>query len=232
MALFTISDLHLPLGINKPMDVFGELWENYVERLQDNWQSAVNSGDTVVLPGDFSWATYLNEAKADFEFLNKLNGKKILLKGNHDFWWETYNKMKVFLEKNSYNTISILHNNSYIYENTAICGNRGWNYSDNLKKDELTIYNRELGRLRMSMDDALKKPIEEIYVFTHYPPIMKNLLITPMAELMQEYNVKRCFYGHLHSESHKYAVEGEYDNIEYKLVSSDYIGFMPYKLKD
>ncbi len=231
MSLFTIADLHLPLGIDKPMDVFGCLWENYVERLTDNWQSVVSHGDVVVLPGDFSWATYLSQAEADFEFLNKLNGHKIILKGNHDYWWETYNKMNTYLKSNNYDTISILHNNSYMYDDIAICGNRGWTYSEKMKSDDSAIYNREVGRLKLSIEDALTKQPREIIVFTHYPPIMKNLYVTPMTELMNEYGIKKCFYGHLHSESHKYAVEGVYDNIFYKLVSSDYMGFMPFKIE-
>ena len=126
--IFTIADLHLPLGIDKPMDVFGQSWDNYVERLRDGWQASVGVDDTVVLPGDFSWATYLDESKKDFDFLESLNGNKIILKGNHDYWWTTMSKLNEFLDNNGYKTISFLHNNSYEREGISICGTRGWLY--------------------------------------------------------------------------------------------------------
>ena len=141
MALFTISDLHLPLGIDKPMDIFGGEWDNYVERIEKNWQAIVKDEDFVVLPGDFSWASYLDEAKADFEFLNKLNGKKYLLKGNHDYWWTTKNKMDNFLAENGFDTVKILHNDCIVYENTALCGNRGWSLVSE-SEDDKKIYQR------------------------------------------------------------------------------------------
>ena len=119
MALYVIADLHLPLGIDKPMDVFGGVWDNYVERLKENWQSTVTKDDVVIIAGDVSWATYLEEAKRDFEFLHSLNGKKIIIKGNHDYWWTTMNKLKSFVEENGFNSIEFLQNNYYMYENIA-----------------------------------------------------------------------------------------------------------------
>ncbi len=232
MALYTISDLHLPLGIDKPMDVFGTAWENYVHRLYENWQSVVCDDDLVVLPGDLSWATYLDQAKADFEFLNSLNGKKIILKGNHDYWWETYNKMSKYLLENNYSTVTILNNNAVMYGSCAICGNRGWSFSENMSDEDRKIYEREVGRLRLSMDDAIRLGAEDIIVFTHYPPINKGCMSTPMTQLMHEFGVSKCFYGHLHSDTHKFAVQGDADGIAYKLVSADYLGFMPYKICD
>lgn len=232
MALYTISDLHLPLGIDKPMDIFGDGWENYVDRLEENWQRTITSDDVVVLPGDFSWATYLEQAKKDFEFLNRLNGRKILLKGNHDYWWETYNKMCVYIEENGYDTVCILNNNSYEYKNSVICGNRGWIYGSDISKEDKRIYDREIGRLRMSIEDGIKRNPENIYVFTHYPPLFRNNLETPFTEVLNEYGVKKCFYGHLHSYSHRGAVCGVYNKIEYELVSGDYLGFMPKKIED
>lgn len=232
MALYTISDLHLPLGIDKPMDIFGASWDNYVERLQENWQNTVNEEDTVVMPGDFSWAMYIGQSKKDFEFIEKLNGKKILLKGNHDYWWETYNKMSKFLSENNYSTISILHNNSFMYNKTALCGNRGWIYSQTMNAEDKQIYDREIGRLRLSIESGLKEEPEHIYVFTHYPPLTNSDIQTPLTEVLKEYGVEKCFYGHLHANSHKTAVQGVIDGIEYKLVSSDYLGFMPYKITE
>jgi len=184
------------------------------------------------MPGDFSWATYLDQAKADFEFLDKLPGRKILLKGNHDYWWETYNKMKKYIEENGYSTVNILNNNAFMYKDIAICGNRGWLYSENMSAEDKKIYDREVGRLRLSIEDAKKYNPSEICVFTHYPPVNKGYFQSPMTELMCEFGIKQCFYGHLHSDTHKYAVQGEIDGITYKLVSADYVGFMPQKICD
>lgn len=230
MSLFTIGDLHLPLGINKPMDIFGEKWENYVERTADNWQSKVSANDTVVLPGDFSWATYLEQTYKDFEFLNKLNGKKILLKGNHDYWWTTLAKMNKFIAESGFESISFLHNNAYSYRRTAICGTRGWLHPtwNGVTEKDLKIFSREVERLTISLKCA--KDCDEIYVFTHYPPISPTLEENDFTRTLRKYNVTRCIYGHLHSHSHKNAVNKTVDGIEYMLVSGDYIGFDPVML--
>ena len=184
------------------------------------------------MPGDFSWAMYIGDSKKDFEFIERLNGKKILLKGNHDYWWETYNKMSKFLALNNYSTVSILHNNSYMYNKIALCGNRGWIFSQNMSGEDKQIYDRELGRLKLSIENALKENPEQIYVFTHYPPITNTDMVTPVTEILRDYGVEKCFYGHLHANSHKTAVQGIIEGIEYKLVSSDYLGFMPYKITE
>lgn len=224
MALFTISDLHLPLGIDKPMNIFGAEWDNYVERIKTNWQKIVSDDDIVVLPGDFSWACYLQEAKADFEFLESLNGKKFLLKGNHDYWWTTKNKMNEYLKENGFFSIKIIHNECIMYENTAICGNRGWSLED--KK----IYTRELMRLELSLKSAAEKKAEQIFVFTHFPPIYENNIENEFTGLLKKYNVSKCFYGHLHGEAKKNALEGKFSDIEYRLVACDYRKFIPYKI--
>lgn len=232
MALYTIADLHLPLGIDKPMDIFGKAWENYVERLADNWQSKIADSDIVVLPGDFSWATYLEQSVRDFEYLNKLNGRKILLKGNHDYWWTTMNKLREFMRNNGFDSIDFLQNNSFMYEDIAICGTRGWiNPSwDNFAEEDRKIFDREVLRLELSLNSASN--YKEIYVFTHYPPISISQERNEFIDMMKKYPVTKCIYGHLHSASHKNAVEGIVDEIEYKLVSGDYLGFNPIKLHD
>lgn len=232
MALYTIADLHLPLGIDKPMDIFGKAWENYVERLADNWQSKVCGDDTVVLAGDFSWATYLEQSVRDFEYLNKLNGRKILLKGNHDYWWTTMNKLKEFTADNGFENISFMQNNAFMYEDIAICGTRGWIHPawDNFGEDDRKIFDREVQRLELSLKSA--GDCREIYVFTHYPPMSSARETNEFTEMMKKYSVKKCIYGHLHAASHRNAVEGLVDGIEYKLVSGDYIGFDPIKLYD
>ena len=228
--IFTIADLHLPLGIDKPMDVFGQSWENYVERLQSNWQSVVGEKDTVVIPGDFSWATYIDQSKRDFDFLESLNGRKIILKGNHDYWWTTMAKLDEFVKKNGYNTISFLHNNAYEAEGISICGTRGWlcpgcsGYKESSEK----YFNREVARLEISLKTATT---DDKYVFTHYPPMSNMCQCNAFVDMMKKYNVKKCFYGHLHGKSHDFRLSEEYDGIKYFLVSSDFLSFMPKRIK-
>lgn len=232
MALYAIADLHLPLGIDKPMDIFGSAWENYVERLEDNWCAQIGKNDTVVLPGDFSWATYLEQSKKDFEYISKLPGRKILLKGNHDYWWTTMNKLREFTASNAYENIEFLQNNSFMYGDVALCGTRGWINPlwEGFGEDDKKIYDREVCRLELSLQSAGE--CSEIYVFTHYPPVSTSLADNAFTDMMKKYNVKRCIYGHLHAASQRNAVEGMADGIEYILVSGDYIGFNPVKLLD
>lgn len=228
--IFTIADLHLPLGINKPMDVFGTRWENYVDRLEHNWQASVGTNDTVVLPGDFSWATYIDEAKKDFDFLEGLNGRKIILKGNHDYWWTTMSKMTEFVERNEYKTISFMQNNSFEAEGVSICGTRGWLYPgfSGYSESDSKYFTREVMRLEMSLKTA---KTDKIYVFTHYPPMSGQCEGNAFTDMMGKYNVEKCFYGHLHGMSHANRIREEFDGIKYYLISSDYLGFMPKCIK-
>ena len=233
VSILTISDLHLALGIDKPMDIFGDGWKNYMERLKENWNSTVSDGDTVVIGGDISWATYLDEVYRDFEYIENLKGKKIILKGNHDYWWESITKLTGYVEKNGFNSISFLHNSAVMVENKAICGTRGWidKSNDNFKENDLKLYNREIMRLDMSLNEADKFNPEEKIAFLHYPPVTKDLEINEeYLAVLKKHGVKRCFYGHIHSRAAKKAVEGTFDGVEFKLVSADYMGFMPYKL--
>ena len=234
MALYTISDLHLPIGIDKPMDIFGGKWNNYVERIEKNWQSIINNNDWVILPGDFSWATYLDQSIPDFEFLHRLNGFKIISKGNHDYWWSTMSKMNKFLENNSFDSIKFMHNNSFIYKNKGICGTRGWNYIGfgTGTDEDIKIYEREAVRLELSIQSCLNKNPEEIIVFFHYPPVSVDCTDNEFTKIMKKYNVKRCIYGHLHGQGHKNAMSGEIEGIKYMLVSCDYTDFVPVKLCD
>lgn len=229
MSIYAIGDLHLSFSTDKPMDIFGKNWENHSEKLKTNWIEKVKENDTVILPGDFSWATYLENTYNDFEYLNSLPGKKIMLKGNHDYWWSTLAKMNKFLQGNNFENIEFLYNNSFCIENKIIVGTRGW-INTNLKSEEnQKILKRENARLKLSLADGIKKYGEEkeIFVFFHYPPFYKEAVIDDMnfIKTMKNYNVKKCFYGHLHSDSHKEAIEGVIDGIEYKLVSSDYMNF-------
>lgn len=228
MSIYVIGDLHLSFSVDKPMDIFGNNWENHAEKIRNNWIEKVKPEDTVILPGDFSWATYLEESKADFEYLNSLPGRKIMSKGNHDYWWTTVTKMNKFLKENNFENIDFLYNNSYLIENKIIVGTRGW--VTNFKAPiNAKILKRENDRLKLSIEDGIKKYGEdkEIIAFIHYPPFYKepvpdelNFILT-----LKNYNIKKCYYAHLHSDSHKEAIEGIIDGIEYKLVSSDYLKF-------
>ena len=231
MSIYIIGDLHLPFGIDKPMDIFGEKWEGYTEKLKEDWTKNVKQEDTVFLAGDFSWATYLEESYKDFEFINELPGRKILLKGNHDYWWTTIKRMKNFLESNEFNNIDFLYNNSFLIENKAFVGTRGWSFNDT--ENSQKMMNREALRLELSIKDAIEKYGEdkEIIAIMHYPPISKNKMKneytydSKFLSVMKKYNVKKCYYAHLHGNSHKEAVEGNIEGIEFKLISGDYLGF-------
>lgn len=236
MSIYTIGDLHLSFKENKPMDIFGGNWEEHYEKIKEDWNLKVKENDLVVLPGDFSWATYLKDTDEDFKYLNDLPGKKILLKGNHDYWWTTVTSMRKFLVENEFENIDFLHNNSFEYENKIIVGTRGWSRTEGTVDDD-KIINREVLRLELSIKDGIKNFGEdkEIIVFMHYPPIIKsNLLnneLSGFVKIMKEYNVKRCYYGHLHSNSIRDAVEGEHFGIEFKLVSADGLDFKLYKVQ-
>lgn len=226
MSIYTISDLHLSFLDNKPMSIFGEKWINHAEKIKENWISKVKDEDTVIIPGDFSWAMNLIDAKPDFEYLNNLPGKKILLKGNHDYWWSTLLKMNNFIQENKYKNIFFLYNNSYLIEEKIIVGTRGWNIS-NIDYNEKMV-KRENLRLELSIQDGLNKygKNREIISFMHYPPITKNIINKyEFINTLKKYNIKKCYYGHLHGNSHKEAIEGKKCDIEFYLISSDYLNF-------
>ena len=234
MSIYTIGDLHLSFSVDKPMDIFGVNWENHAERIKENWINKVNNEDYVILPGDFSWATYLDETKKDFEFLNSLPGKKILSKGNHDYWWTTLTSMRKFLKENNFENIDFLYNNSFEMENKVIVGTRGW-VNTWKNADDYKILKRENDRLILSIKDGLNKMNEnrEMIAFIHYPPFYKEKDIPEEIDFiatLKKYNIKKCYYAHLHGESHKDAIEGNIDGIDFKLVSSDYLKFDLYSL--
>ena len=229
MAIYTIGDLHLSFSTDKPMDIFGYNWENHAEKIKNDWLSKVKETDTVILPGDFSWATYITEAYEDFKFLNELPGKKIMSKGNHDYWWTTVTSMKRYLKENEFNNIDFLFNNSYLIEDKVIVGTRGWQNSYRVAED-YKILKRENDRLKLSIQDGIKNygVDKEFIAFIHYPPFYKEENIPEEIDFiktLKEYGINRCFYAHLHGESHKDAIEGIVDGIEYKLVSSDFLEF-------
>ena len=227
--IYSIADLHLSFGTNKPMDVFSG-WTNYTERIRANWQRLVEPDDTVVIAGDISWATKLNDINKDFEYIQSLNGKKIILKGNHDYWWTTKSKMDKYIADSGFDSISILHNNYYVVEDTAICGTRGWFY-DAEKDEDMLILKREVGRLKMSVEPAVKAGYKPV-VFLHYPPIYNGMECTEIMDVLREYEIEKCFYGHVHGgNAAKKAFIGEKDGISFKLTACDYVNFTPLSIK-
>lgn len=223
MALYAIGDTHLSLSCNKPMDVFGGAWENYVDKLLDGF-SVVEPKDTVVLCGDLSWGMTLEQAEADFAFLNALPGRKLLLKGNHDYWWTTAAKMNRFFAEKGFDTFRLLHNNCHFYGETALCGTRGWFFEEH---GDPKVFNRELIRLETSLKAAGER---EKYCFLHYPPYYQGYTCKEIVELLERYEVKACYYGHLHGGSHRLAMEGTFNSVEYHLIAADYVDFKPKKI--
>lgn len=227
MALYAIGDLHLCLGAEKPMDIFGGAWVGYMDKLTEG-MSVITEDDTTVLLGDLSWALSLEGAGKDFAWIDQIPGKKIILKGNHDYWWSTASKFYKFCEVQGFTNQLILNNNHYEYENWAICGTRGWFFEEERsgQQDE-KIFKRELLRLEASLKSAGDLPK---MVFLHYPPRYKGYECKEILDLLQQYHVRRCYYGHLHGPSHKLSMEGLWDGVEYRLVSADYLGFKPVKV--
>lgn len=230
MAIYALADLHLSFGADKPMDIFGEKWENYTEKIRTNWQSIVSDDDLVIIPGDVSWATYLSEAYEDFKFINDLPGKKVIIKGNHDYWWTTLKKMEEFLDENKFDTIRILNNTAIAFENAAICGTRGWSVQENNDEDDERIIAREKQRLILTLEEAVKLKKERLIVGIHYPPFDRHGEENGFLEIMRNYDVDICVYGHLHSYAHKNAVEGDLNGINLRLVAGDFVDFKPIKI--
>ena len=227
MALYTIGDTHLSLGSDKPMDVFGGAWEGYVEKLAQGL-SVLRPEDTLVIAGDISWGMSLEEARRDFAFLDALPGKrKLLLKGNHDYWWTTAAKMNRFFAEKGFSTLHILHNNCHFYGDLALCGTRGWFYEEDQAGHNEKVFRRELIRLEASLKAAGEHPK---LCFLHYPPCYEGYTCPEIIALLEQYGVKICYYGHLHGGSHRLAVEGVRGKVEYHLVAADYLRFAPKRI--
>lgn len=229
MALYAIGDTHLSFATDKPMDIFGGGWKGYVDKLREGL-SVLQEEDTLVLCGDLSWGMSLEGAKEDFAFLDAAPGQcKLLLKGNHDYWWNTAAKMNKFFQENEFSTLKILHNSCHFYGDVALCGTRGWFYEEDRGDHSAKIFNRELIRLEASLKAAGEG---EKYCFLHYPPIYAGYRCDEIVKLMENYGVSRCFYGHLHSGSHKNAIQGYQGSIDYRMISADYLDFKPMKIMD
>ena len=229
MSLFVLADLHLCHGDpEKTMSIFPG-WTDYQERIEKNWTELVKEDDTIVLPGDISWGMTLAEAAPDFRFIEGLPGKKIIIKGNHDYWWSTMRKMEDFLEAERCFSIKILHNNHFRYENYGICGTRGWVNMPGETQDE-KVLKREVQRLETSILSALKEELEPI-VFLHYPPIFATNFNYDILEILYRYKIKNCYYGHIHGRSaHELCVKNTYDDINFHLIAGDYLQFIPEKV--
>lgn len=225
MSVYAISDLHLSLNSDKSMEVFAG-WEDYVNKIRDNWGKKILKEDTVVIIGDISWAMSLEEAKKDLEFVNDLPGRKILIKGNHDYWWSTKAKVNNFLEENNLDKIDILYNSAFQAENISVCGTRGWMYNSEESEDQ-KILAREVGRLEKSIDCASAFGLPPV-AFLHYPPVYGFGESEKIINILIERNIKKCYYGHIHgNEAKKGITQGVYKGIEFHLVSCDYVGFCP-----
>ncbi len=233
MALYTISDTHLSFSTDKPMEIFGRAWENHAERLRDNWCASVSDCDTVVIPGDISWAMGLKNAEADLRFLDSLPGRKIIGKGNHDYWWDTLTKMKRFCEGAGLSTINFLFNNAYYSDGKIICGTRGWIDEIGVKKEDERIIKREAQRLELSLSEGValraEHPEAEILVFLHYPPIFQSFMNEDIMNVLYRYDIKNVFYGHLHGVRES-QLEKEFYGMNMTLVAGDYLQFCPMRL--
>ena len=224
MSIYGISDLHLSFGTDKPMDIFRG-WNNHTERLFANWNRLVKEDDTVVLPGDLSWALKLEETKKDFEFLKTLKGKKILIKGNHDLWWSTAKKIHTFFENENITDCEILFNSSVVVDGYAIAGTRGWFY-DNSGSQKVLL--REAGRLETSIKSALVSGLS-VLVFLHYPPVYGDYACREILEVLKKYNIKDVYHGHIHGAGFNNAVK-EFEGINFRLISCDCTEFTPIRI--
>lgn len=227
MALYAISDLHLAFTTDKPMDIFGEKWLKHDEKIKQNWISKITKEDTVLIAGDISWSMKSSDSKVDLDWINDLPGKKIISKGNHDFWWGGISKLN-----NMYEDTKFLQNNFYTYEDYAICGSRGWilEGSDRFTEKDQKIFNRELIRLRLSLDKAKEAGYEKFIVMIHYPPMNEKREDSAFTEIFKEYGVETVIYGHLHGPSLATAINGEHEGVNYIITSCDYLNFDPIRI--
>jgi uncharacterized protein len=230
MAIFAIGDLHMPGGDEKPMNIFGQHWDRHMDTIRQRWHNKVQPDDTVLIPGDISWAMQFEDVKADLQSIAQLPGTKILLRGNHDYWWSSITKLRAYLPPG----MIALQNDSVRADNVAVCGTRGWTFPTEavpLDEQEARIYQRELIRLRLALDDAKKKSLP-ILAMTHFPPLLNDYLNTAFTALLEEYGVKLCVYGHLHGAGIRSGFNGEHNGVRYQLTSCDALDFTPIQVWD
>ena len=232
MAVYTLADLHLSFSTNKPMDIFGSAWENHAQKLEEYWNYMVLPDDTVIVPGDISWAMNTEQATQDFGFINSLNGNKIIMKGNHDYWWQSMKKLEEFCQQNGFDSITFLHNNAKIAENIIVCGSRGWSSESSASAEDRKIIAREAIRFELSIQAAEKLNQDnsrEIVAFSYYPIIFPGEETSPILEVLVRHNIKRLYYGHLHgvSENQLKKCAG---GVQMELVSADFRHFTPVRI--
>lgn len=230
MSLFALSDTHLSLYNDKPMDIFGNRWQSYAEKLDKGWRSVITDKDTVVIAGDVSWGISLDEAKLDLKYIDSLPGTKIISKGNHDYWWSTAAKINAFFEENCITTIKTMHNNAFVWNDLTLCGTRGW-YNDGKNAPKEADYNkiiaREAGRLELSVREGLNLSSDnEIVAFLHFPPVYNDYIAHPIIEVLKRYNIKRVYYGHIHG-VYNIPSTAEHEGIKFTITSADYLNFIP-----
>jgi uncharacterized protein len=227
MGLYAISDLHLALSGDKPMDVFGEHWYKHHEKIKENWLEKISDEDTILIAGDISWSMKMEEGLKDLDWIHELPGRKIFVRGNHDYWWQSISKLN-----NLYEDMNFIQNNYFTYEDYALCGTRGWTCpgGEHFTEHDEKIYSRELIRLKLSLDLAVKNGYKKFMVMIHYPPTNERFEETEFIKIFKEYGVEKVFYGHLHGYSLKRVMVGEVEGIEYILTSADYINFDPIKI--
>ena len=224
MKIFSISDLHLSINSNKPMNIFGPVWDNYLDEIEDSWLANVTEDDLVLIPGDISWAMKLGDAVPDLEFIAKWPGKKVIIKGNHDYWWSGISQVRNVLPINMY----ALQNDAVKFDDVVVCGSRGWTVPETAHKtiDDEKIYKRELIRMELSLKSAndIRKPGDKLIVMIHYPPFNLKLEENEFTELFKKYNVDLVVYGHLHAYDKKQRLITYVNGIKYYLTSCDLIG--------
>lgn len=233
MAVFTLADLHLSFSTDKPMDIFGSRWEGHAEKIREYWNYMVSESDTVIVPGDISWAMTVSEATEDFRFINALNGKKIIMKGNHDYWWQSLKKLEEFVEKEGFDTIRFLHNSAYEIEDIIVAGSRGWATETSPSAEDKKIILREAIRFDISLTEAKRlrgDSDREIVAFSHYPVLSPGEEISPILEVLVRHGIRRLYYGHLHGVNDSRLIK-KAGGIELELVSADYRMFTPVRIK-
>ncbi len=237
MSVFAIADLHLSHTVNKPMDIFGSRWNGYTEKIEKRWRAVVSDDDTVIIPGDISWAMKIDEALEDFKFIDSLPGRKLIGKGNHDYWWSTMSKLNAFISENNIKTIDFLYNNAFIVEDYIVTGTRGWYVEEKFQNtqndtDYSKIVAREAMRLELGLEQAIKLKSNStdfnrsILVFLHFPPVFGDFVCDELIQTLLKYNIKNCYYGHIHG---KYNIPRTFDfrGISFTLISADFLDFIP-----
>ena len=235
MSLFVMADLHLSSDRSKSMEIFGPRWQDYMEKIQNNWNRIVSPEDTVIVPGDISWSLRLEDSLDDFRFLDALNGKKLIGKGNHDFWWSTHSKLRAFWEQNQISSVDILYNNAHRFDNCIVSGTRGWFVEENQQHtvgnvEHAKIVNREAIRLRLSLEEAVRLRGDDkdlpIVVFLHFPPVWNDFVCREILNVLHEFEIKTCYFGHIHGAYYAPRTQN-FEGINFTICAADYLNFTP-----